>query len=153
MDSERWTAASGSSEDSLGIRAWTSEDIPKVQEFWSSCGERVLVGDTRDALRRTLSRNPRTLLLAETPEGRILGTVIGTDDGRRGSIYRLIVHPQWRHQNLERTLMARVEHLLKAQGCNKVNLLVAPQISSEDNRLFLALSYRRSPWVEWEKEL
>ncbi len=62
--------------------------------------------------------------MAEDAEGRIIGTATGADDGRRGWVYRLAVHPGLRRTGLGQRLVGEVEDRLRARGCEKLNLLV-----------------------------
>jgi ribosomal protein S18 acetylase RimI-like enzyme len=70
-----------------------------------------------------VARNPEGFLVAEDETG-LIGTVIGTFDGRRGWIYKLCSRDDRRGIGLGRALMERIQEILARQGCRKVNLLV-----------------------------
>lgn len=52
---------------------------------------------------------------------------MGSFDGRRGWINRLVVHPRARGERIGERLLREVEESLKARGCDKVNLLIEPE--------------------------
>jgi len=100
-------------------------DYPAALDLWQRSGPGVHVGpsDTREEIARKVERDPDLFLVAET-EGRILGTVIGGFDGRRGMVYHLAVDPAERKRGLGRQLMDEVEQRLRNKGCYKAYLLV-----------------------------
>lgn len=61
-------------------------------------------------------------------EGKIIGSVIGGYDGRRGLLYHLAVSAPFRSQGIGSRLMDKVEARLRDKGCLKCYLLV-----TEDN--------------------
>jgi len=78
--------------DRLLIREGRLEGIVVVLELWRQADATPGVTDTADDLRRVIRDCPAVVLIAEV-EGRLVGSIIGTFDGWRGSIYRLAVHP------------------------------------------------------------
>ena len=57
-------------------------------------------------------------------DGRVVATVMGGYEGHRGWINYLAVDPGMRRRGLGRMMMERVEEMLRAIGCPKVNLQV-----------------------------
>jgi ribosomal protein S18 acetylase RimI-like enzyme len=49
----------------------------------------------------------------------IIGTIIGAYDGRRGMIYHLAVHKNFRGRGVGALLLTEVEKRLQAKGCLK----------------------------------
>jgi ribosomal protein S18 acetylase RimI-like enzyme len=100
-------------------------DYDAVLALWRSAGPGVGVGksDTREEIAKKLARDPDLFLVAER-DGRIVGSVIGGFDGRRGLVYHLAVAPDQQRQGLGKALMAEIEARLKAKGCRKSYLLV-----------------------------
>ncbi len=94
-------------------------------ELWEHAGPGVHLGksDTLDEIAKKVQRDPDLFLVAETG-GRLIGTVIGGYDGRRGMIYHLAVASEYRQQGIGAALMEEVESRLKAKGCYKSYLLV-----------------------------
>jgi ribosomal protein S18 acetylase RimI-like enzyme len=102
------------------------EDYPAALALWQNAGPGIHVrrSDEPEEIRKKLQRDPDLFLVAET-EGRMVGTVIGGFDGRRGLIYHLAVDPQLRERGIGGLLMDEVERRLKAKGCIRCYLMVA----------------------------
>ena len=101
-------------------------DYQQVYDLWASIERGVRVGrsDTPDEIQKKISRDPDLFLVAEC-ENKIIGTVIGGYDGRRGLIYHLAVNASFRGQGIGSRLMDEVESRLRGKGCLKCYLLVA----------------------------
>jgi GNAT superfamily N-acetyltransferase len=65
---------------------------------------------------------------AEPEEGgELIGSVVGSFDGRRGWLNRLATDPTHRGRGIAKALLAAVHTRLAALGCRKVNLLIEPE--------------------------
>lgn len=111
--------------DGIALRQFTLDDYDAVYEFWRAIGPGLglSLSDTRAEIAKKIERDPDLFLLALDGE-RIVGSVIGGFDGRRGMIYHLAVAHSHRKRRLGRRLMAEVENRLRARGCRKCYLLV-----------------------------
>lgn len=100
-------------------------DYQPVYNLWLSIERGVHVGrsDTAAEIEKKILRDPDLFLVAEC-ENKIIGSVIGGYDGRRGLIYHLAVNESFRGQGLGSRLMDDVEARLRAKGCLKCYLLV-----------------------------
>lgn len=108
----------------IRIREFTFADSDAVRSLWVAARLKPSRSDTYEAMAKVATRNPGLALVAENENGLIVGTVNGADDGRRGWVYRLAVHPKTRKAGLGRRLVKKLEARLRAQGCEKLNLLV-----------------------------
>ena len=101
------------------------EDYQQVFELWQLIEKGVHVGrsDTLAEIGKKLERDPDLFLVAEL-DGRIIGSVIGGFDGRRGIIYHLAVASTFRGRRIGSRLMDEVESRLRTKGCLKCYLLV-----------------------------
>jgi len=114
------------------IRAFRfPEDYPVARVLWEHAGSGIQLrrSDEPDEIRKKLARDPDLFLVAEI-DGRLIGTVIGGFDGRRGMIYHLAVEASFRKQGVGAMLMTEVERRLKEKGCIKSYLLVTTENES-----------------------
>lgn len=116
-------------------------DYEQVYQLWGSIEKGVHVGrsDTLPEIQKKISRDPDLFLVAES-DGRIIGSVIGGFDGRRGLVYHLAVSVSFRGLGIGSRLMDEVESRLRAKGCLKCYLLVTIDNSEVENY------YQRRGW-------
>jgi ribosomal protein S18 acetylase RimI-like enzyme len=102
------------------------QDYPAVRDLWEGMEKGVHVGrsDTPQEIEKKILRDPDLFLVAEE-DGRIIGSVIGGYDGRRGLLYHLAVARDFRHRGLGGLLLDEVEGRLRDKGCLKCYLMVA----------------------------
>ena len=102
-------------------------DYDAAWRLWDNAGPGVRAGasDTPTELEKKLQRDPDLFLVAMDGD-RLVGTVMGAFDGRRGMVYHLAVAAEYRRCGIASRLMAEVERRLKAKGCIKCYLLVRP---------------------------
>lgn len=110
------------------VRPFKLNDYDEVYRLWEASGPGIGLGrsDTRDEIVKKLERDPDLFLVAED-DNRIVGTVIGGFDGRRGIIYHLAVAREYRRRGLGTRLMRNVEQSLHKKGCLRFYLLVKPE--------------------------
>ena len=127
------------------LREFRLEDYESVYALWQNAGPGIGLGfaDTRKEIAKKLQRDPDLFLIGEE-DGKIIGTVIGGFDGRRGLIYHLAVVSSHRHRGLGKALMTEVERRLKDKGCQRCYLLV--KRDAEDVLEF----YRKIGWDTWD---
>lgn len=108
--------------EGLIIRGYRPTDYDDAVALWREVGFHVDDRDSAEGLARYVLRNPGLFLLAEAG-GSLVGTVLGTWDGRRSIVYRLAVDPGWRRRGIATRLMAEMERRLKTLGAKSVALL------------------------------
>ncbi len=123
----------------MRLREFRLDDYDAVMALWQNAGPGIGISrsDGKEEIRKKLLRDPDLFLLAEE-EGRIIGSVIGGFDGRRGIIYHLAVEESYRRQGIGKRLMDEVERRLAAKGCLRCYLLVkkdAPEVIEFYDRL------------------
>lgn len=108
----------------LKMRAISAGDIENLLSFWRTIdGVGLGKGDDPESLERFIHRNPTTCFVLTEAE-RVVGTVLGGFDGRRGYIYHLAVSPEKRRQGWGRLLMDAVCKELEKLGAHKIHLFV-----------------------------
>lgn len=103
------------------------EDYPAAIELWWATEEGVRVGpsDAPAEIEKKLRRDPDLFLVAEA-NTKLIGTVIGGFDGRRGFVYHLAVAASFRRSGVGSRLLVELEWRLRAKGCIRCYLLVRP---------------------------
>jgi len=101
------------------------DDYPAVRQLWSNMDKGVELGrsDEPEEIAKKITRDPDMFLVAEET-GKIIGSVIGGYDGRRGLLYHLAVAVEHRQQGLGTLLLNEIESRLRSKGCRKCYLMV-----------------------------
>jgi ribosomal protein S18 acetylase RimI-like enzyme len=101
------------------------DDYTAVVSLWETAGAGIHLGrsDTPEEIAKKQEHEPDLFLLAEDGS-KLVGSVIGGFDGRRGLVYHLAVDPAYRKQGLGTQLMNELEQHLKQKGCIRCYLLV-----------------------------
>jgi ribosomal protein S18 acetylase RimI-like enzyme len=128
-------------------------DYDAACDLWRNAGVGVQLrrSDTPAEIQKKLARDPDLFLVAEA-DGRVIGTVIGGFDGRRGMIYHLAVAADYRRQGLGEQLMNEVEERLRQKGCVKIYLQVVPE-NEEAMHYYEKRGWQRMQTVLYGKEL
>jgi len=101
-------------------------DYAEVRTLWENAGAGIHIrsSDEPDEIEKKLQRDPDLFLVVEDDQ-RIIGSVVGGFDGRRGMIYHLAVAEEHRQRGLGTALMEEVEQRLRQKGCTRCYLLIA----------------------------
>jgi len=105
------------------IRPFQLQDEDAVVALWKTCDLVRPWNDPHKDIQRKLRVQPALFLVGELNR-RIVGTVMAGYEGHRGWINYLAIAPAYQRCGYGRLLMAEAEHLLRAAGCPKINLLV-----------------------------
>jgi ribosomal protein S18 acetylase RimI-like enzyme len=124
-----------------GIRRGTQADTSSVLDLWLAADTVPTATDSETGLAHLLRHDPDALLLAVADE-RIVGSLIASWDGWRGSFYRLAVHPDWRRQGLATDLVRAGEDRLRELGAVRLTAIVADGESGAAE-LWTAAGYER----------
>ena len=112
----------------MNIREMKIEDYDKVFALWKTIkgfGIRS-VDDSREGIERFLKWNPGLSVEAEE-NGEILGAILCGSDGRRGCLYHVCVHKDYRRQGLGKSMVIWCMEKLKELQINKVSLIAFTQ--------------------------
>jgi len=112
------------------IRKFKISDYDQVINLWQLC-QLPLKPEGRDSrcqLEQQIKLDQIIFLVAEK-EGKVIGTVLASHDGRKGWINRLAVHPDARRQGLGTQLIKKAEEELEKQGL----ILLAALIEEENS--------------------
>lgn len=127
----------------IRIRELRAEDYKALIALWEQAGlpYKPRGRDSQDEIERQLQKPTAIYLVAET-DGLLIGSVLGTHDGRKGWINRLAVHPDYRQQGIARRLVEEVERRLNEMGIEIVCALIEDW-NDASMKAFERLGYQR----------
>jgi ribosomal protein S18 acetylase RimI-like enzyme len=134
------------------IDTFNMEMYETVRDLWLEVGFKLGVGDDRDGIAQLLSHNPGLLLIAKDGLS-IIGSVLGTTDGRRGYIYHLAIHPSYQQQNIGSKLLEELFNRFRKQGIKKVHGFVLNSNESVAHFYEKHGCYRRTEFFVMSKDL
>jgi len=112
--------------NSMHIRTFRfPDDYAAVHDLWQNAGPGIHVrrSDEPQEIYKKIQRDPDLFLVAEE-DHRIIGTVVGGYDGRRGMVYHLAISASYRRRGTGSSLMEALEKRLQEKGCTRYYLLV-----------------------------
>ena len=112
----------------MNIREMKIEDYDSVFALWKTIkgfGIRS-VDDSKEGIHRFLKWNPGLSVVAEE-DGEIIGAILCGSDGRRGCLYHVCVHKDYRRQGVGKNMVIWCMEKLKELQINKVSLIAFTQ--------------------------
>ncbi|MCX6096496.1 MAG: GNAT family N-acetyltransferase [Candidatus Bipolaricaulota bacterium] len=107
------------------IRPLTIDDYDALVCLWQEAGlpYRPDGRDRRERIARELE-GPCSVFLAAEEDGRLVGAILGTHDGRKGWMNRLVVAPSHRRKGVGAALVREVERRLAELGIEVIACLI-----------------------------
>jgi ribosomal protein S18 acetylase RimI-like enzyme len=127
------------------IRAMSLNDYDAVLRLWKQ-GDIPYRPQGRDSKKNIAQqlKQPTSYFLVAEAEKQIIGAVVGTHDGRKGWINRLVVAPPFRKKGIGRRLVEAVEQHFTSIGIDIVASLIEDwNITSM--QVFTQLGYTKHP--------
>ncbi len=102
----------------------TIRDYEEVKALWMSIHGFAIrsVDDSREGVERFLARNPDTSVVARC-DGRLVGAILCGHDGRRGCLYHVCVHEDYRRRGIGKAMVVFCMNALKKEKISKVSLI------------------------------
>jgi len=100
-----------------------SDYDPMLSLWKASKGIGLHRDDSRKGIENFLKRNPKCSWVAVSGR-KIVGTVMGGHNGRRGTLMHLAVAPEYRKRGLGRALVARCLSSLRKAGVRRTYIMV-----------------------------
>jgi ribosomal protein S18 acetylase RimI-like enzyme len=124
------------------IREFTIKDYDSLITLWNDAKLpfKPKGRDKRDKIEYELKHGRNIFLVAEI-NGKLVGSVFGTHDGRKGWINRLAVSPEFQRQDIAKKLIAEVEERFSELGIGIIACLVEDW-NTESLKVFEKLGYK-----------
>ncbi|MFZ7120783.1 MAG: GNAT family N-acetyltransferase [Eubacteriaceae bacterium] len=104
------------------IREMTIEDFNNVIKLWKDTpGIGLSNADSNENIAKFLNKN-KGLSFVCLSDNKIIGTILCSHDGRRGYIYHLTVHNNYRNTGIAKRLIMQSINMLKKSGIDKCHL-------------------------------
>ena len=135
----------------MEIRQFEPADTAAVVALWQQCGLTRPWNDPAADIARKVAEQPELFLVA-LEANLVIGVIMGGYDGHRGSINYLAVTPNRQGTGVGRALVKRIEAMLTARGCPKINLQVRVD-NAAANGFYEALGYQPFQVTDFGKRL
>ena len=109
----------------VSLRRMTLQDYTPVIRLWSqgNIPYRPQGRDSKKNIEKQL-RQPNCFFLIAEVDHKIIGAIVGTHDGRKGWINRLVVSPSYQKKGIARRLVTEVERHFTSMGIDIVACLI-----------------------------
>lgn len=106
------------------LTAMKASDYNEVSQLWHTIKGFAIrsIDDSYEGVELFLKRNPTTSVVARK-DGRLVGAILCGHDGRRGCLYHVCVHKDFRRQGIGKAMVVFCMEALKAEKINKVSLI------------------------------
>ncbi|MBR2950281.1 MAG: GNAT family N-acetyltransferase [Lachnospiraceae bacterium] len=106
------------------VRTMRIEDYEQVYSLWMTIKGFSIrsIDDSKEGVERFLRRNPTTSVVA-VKDGQIVGAILCGHDGRRGCLYHVCVHEDYRMLGIGKAMVVFCMEALKEEQISKVSLI------------------------------
>ena len=110
------------------IRTMTIDDYDGVYALWMTIKGFAIrsIDASRVGVERFLKRNPTTSVVA-IEDGKVVGSILCGHDGRRGCLYHVCVHRDYRMRGIGKAMVVFAMNALKEEQISKVSLIAFTQ--------------------------
>ena len=108
------------------ITTLTPDHYDALIQLWKVAGLSSLRPqgrDRRELVTKEMEENP-DIFLGAFENGTLIGVCVGTDDGRKGWLNRLTVHPAHQRKGVAKQLIRATEEALKERGRQIIGILI-----------------------------
>lgn len=106
------------------VKVMTIDDYEDVYKLWMKMKGFAMrsVDDAKEGVSRFLHRNPATSVVA-IEDGKIVGSILCGNDGRRGCFYHVCVDPDYRRRGIGKKMVVFSMEALKREQISKVSII------------------------------
>lgn len=123
------------------ITTFSIDEYDAMVEVWNLAGlhHKPRGRDIRSSIEVQMADDPGMFRCCRM-DGRMVGVVVGSSDGRKGYINRLAVLPEWRRKGIAKALLESIEKHLEGKGLKIITVLIEDQ-SQESMKFFRSVGY------------
>jgi len=136
----------------FGIESAAAADEAAIIELWRACDLVVSHNDPATDFRFARATENSDVLVARSPDGRIMGSVMVGHDGHRGWLYYVAVAPDCRRHGIGRALAQVGEAWLSQRHVPKAQLMVR-ETNAGVIEFYQRMGFERIPRIVMEKWL
>jgi ribosomal protein S18 acetylase RimI-like enzyme len=127
----------------VSLRKMTLQDYEMIIRLWKqgNIPYRPQGRDSRKNIKEQL-RQPNCYFLVAEIDKTIIGAIVGTHDGRKGWINRLVVEPSYQKKGIAKRLVEGVEHHFASLGIDIVACLIE-EWNTTSMQVFEQLGYTK----------
>ncbi len=131
----------------LKISDFSIDNYEEVVKLWLAAGlpYKPKGRDKKSEIKKELKRGNAIWLIAKDKE-EIIGSILGTHDGRKGWINRVAVHPNYRKSGIAKLLVQETEKRLYKIGIKIIACLIEDW-NDTSMKVFTKLGYIKHPDV------
>ena len=119
-----------------------SSHFPLLKEFWENTdGIKLTIGDTESELSNYHKRNKGMSFICMNGAD-LIGTILCGHDGRRGFIYHLAVHKDFRNDNIAADLIEMSLDQLRAADIKRC-MIMTDEINESGKSFWLKMDWRK----------
>jgi ribosomal protein S18 acetylase RimI-like enzyme len=139
-------------ENVMHLRSFQLSDVHAVSRIWQLTATQVKERETLQVLSEQLGVDRDLVLVAETPDGQVVGAIVGTMDGNHGFFYCLAVHPDYQKQKVGTQLVTELEKRFIQKGVKRIWITV-DEGTEKLLSFYQHLGYTNSVPTRLEKDL
>ena len=142
-------ANDGEGKHEILMRDFRLADYDQVISLWSRCGLpfRPNGRDSRERIAAEIE-GPSAIFLVAEERGKIVGTVLGTIDGRKGWINRLAIEPDHQRVGLGSRMVQEIEARFRRKGLEVFACLIEDH-NPGSMRFFEGIGYKDDRTVHY----
>ena len=109
----------------IQIREMKTADYNEAYLLWESVPGMGLntLDNSQTGIARLLQKNPGLCFVA-IEDGKIVGTILGVTDGRKGYLYHVAVLRDYQGQHISKQLIELVKQKFNEQGIQKIGVFI-----------------------------
>jgi ribosomal protein S18 acetylase RimI-like enzyme len=108
----------------MRLRSFQLSDVHDVSQIWQLTAAHEKEKETLKVLSEQLGIDRDLVIVAEAPDGKVVGAIVGTIDGTTGFFYCLAVHPDYQKKRVGTMLVSALEQRFMQKGVKRIWITV-----------------------------